>query len=314
MHFTRKVVVGLLFAFLGVFLFSLSLPMTKWALESFDPFFTATSRPVIAAILAIPFMLTMRVPRFPTAYIRQLVFITLGGVFGWPILIAFALQRTTSAHVAVIAAIMPLVTAIMAVLRTKTKVSWQFWAASTTGTVLLILFAITRGGGSSRNLVADLLTVLAVLASSYCYVEGAELTRIMPGWQVISWVVVLALPICIPASIIIWSHTHTQHVITTHAIIGLFAIGISSMYLGFFAWYRGLKDAGTAHGSQVQQLQAIMTLGWSVLLLGEVVTTSMLLIALGVIASVMWALTTRQTAQENSWTKIKEFSKMNVES
>lgn len=300
MHFNRKVVTGLIFAFVGVFLFSLSLPMTEWALESFNPFFTATSRPVIAASLAIPFMIVAKVPRFPVAYLRPLVFVMFGGVFGWPILIAFALQRTTTAHVAVIAAIMPLVTAIMAVLRTKTKVSWQFWVAATCGTILLILFAITRGGGSNRNLVADFLTLLAVLASSYCYVEGAELTKIMPGWQVISWVVVLALPICIPASLIIWSHTHSHHLITTHAIIGLFAIGISSMYLGFFAWYRGLKDAGTAHGSQVQQLQAIMTLGWSALLLGEVVTTTTLFIALGIIASVMWALTTRQSVQENA--------------
>lgn len=294
MHLTRKEINGLAFAFLGVFLFSLSLPMTKWALESFDPFFTAMSRPVIAATLAIPLMLIAKVPRFPIAHIKPLIFTTLGAAFGWPILIAFALQRTTSAHVAIIAAIMPLATAIIAVLKTQTRVSWQFWMASICGTLLLILFALTRGGGSGGNFLADLLTILAVLAASYCYVEGAELTKIMPGWQVISWVVVLALPICLPASILIWVHTHDKYVMTTHAIVGIAAIGITSMYLGFFAWYRGLKDAGTAHGSQVQQLQAIMTLGWSALLLGESVTFAMLLIALGVIASVLWALTTRQ--------------------
>ena len=39
---------GLLFAFLGIFAFSLSLPFTKLALKSFDPFFTAFARPIIA--------------------------------------------------------------------------------------------------------------------------------------------------------------------------------------------------------------------------------------------------------------------------
>jgi drug/metabolite transporter (DMT)-like permease len=71
------------------------------------------------------------------------------------------------------------------------------------------------------------------------------------------------------------------------------------MYLGFFAWYRGLSDAGTARGSQVQQLQAIMTLGWAALLLNEKVTPLMLLIALGVIASVLWALMSRRKPAAN---------------
>jgi drug/metabolite transporter (DMT)-like permease len=295
-HLTQKEVRGLLFALLGVFLFSLSIPMTKWALESFDPFFTATSRPVIACTVAIPLMLIRKVPRFPRSHFRALLFTTIGGALGWPILVALALQRTTSAHVAVIAAIMPLVTAIMAVIRTDTRVSWQFWAASLCGTTLLIIFALTRGGGSGGSISADILTTAAVCASSYCYVEGAELTKIMPGWQVISWVVVLALPICIPASLIIFAKTHGQHPMTVHGISGLLVIGLSSMYLGFFAWYRGLRDAGTAHGSQVQQLQAIMTLGWSALMLGEKVTLEMLLIALGVIGSVLWALVTRRGA------------------
>lgn len=271
--------------------------MTKWALESFNPFFTATARPLIASAIAIPLMIALKIPPFPRSHLRALIFTTLGGALGWPILIAFALQRTTSSHIAVIAAIMPLVTAIMAVIKTEAQVSNQFWIASSLGTILLILFALTRGGGAGGDLRADALTLLAVFASSYCYVEGAELTKIMPGWQVISWVVIAALPICIPATIFIWIRTHNDLPVTGHAIFGMAAIGISSMYLGFFAWYRGLKDAGTAHGSQVQQLQAIMTLGWSALILHETVTWSMVLIALGVIACVFWALTTRQKSK-----------------
>ncbi len=293
MSLSRREVNGLLFAFLGVFLFSLSLPLTKWAMESFDPLFTASARPIIASVIAIPLLMIFKVPRVPRRYLRPLIFTTLGGAIGWPVLIALALQRTTSAHVAVIAAIMPLVTAVMAVMRTKQKVSWQFWAASMCGTSLLVIFAISRGGAENANLTADLLTLGAVLASSYCYVEGAELTQVMPGWQVISWVVVMALPICIPGSIIVFVATHTKHEVHGQAILGLLSIGASSMYLAFFAWYRGLKDAGTAHGSQVQQLQAILTLGWSALMLGEKITFSMIVISLGVVACVLWALASR---------------------
>lgn len=283
---------GLGFAFLGVFLFSASLPMTKLALKSFDPLFTAFARPLIALVVAIPLMAKARALSLPRALWRPMVFTTLGAVFGWPILIALALQRSTSAHVAVIAAVMPLVTAIFALIRFKRQASWQFWFASSLGTILLILFALSRGGASGSNASANVLTMLAVLASAYCYVEGAGLTRHMPGWQVISWVVILGSPVSVIGATAVYVHTHQLYSFHLAALVGLLGIGFSSMYFGFFAWYRGLKDLGVTHGSQVQQLQAIMTLGWAVLLLHEHVAISTLLSALGIVLCVLWAITT----------------------
>lgn len=281
---------GLLFAFIGVFAFSLSLPFTKMALRSFDPFFTAFARPIIAALLAIPLMLALRVPALPRHLWRPTAFTALGAVFGWPILIAIALQRTTSSHVSVIAAVMPLVTAIIVVIKNKKHPGTSFWVASTLGTALLIFFSISRGGASSADLLTDLIIVGAVIASSYCYVEGAGLTNYLPGWQVISWVVVISLPIAIPGAITVYLATNDQYEIRADAVFGMLGIGLSSMYLGFFAWYRGLQDFGVAHGSQVQQLQAIMTLGWSALLLGEVITPTMVTSAIGIVLCVLWAL------------------------
>ncbi len=281
---------GLFYAFLGVFAFSLSLPFTKMALKSFDPLFTAFARPVIAACLAIPLMLALKVPALPRQLWRPMAFTALGAVFGWPILIAIALHRTTSAHVSVIAAVMPLVTAIIAVIKNRKHPGASFWVASTLGTALLVFFSISRGGTSSADLLTDLIIMGAVIASSYCYVEGAGLTNYLPGWQVISWVVVISLPIAIPGAIAVYLATYSEYTLHLDAVIGMLAIGLSSMYLGFFAWYRGLRDFGVAHGSQVQQLQAIMTLGWSALLLGESVTLTMVLSAIGIILCVLWAL------------------------
>jgi drug/metabolite transporter (DMT)-like permease len=281
---------GLLFAFIAVFAFSLSLPFTKMALKSFDPLFTAFARPVIAAFLAIPLMLALKVPALPRHLWRPMAFTALGAVFGWPILIAIALERTTSSHVSVISAVMPLVTAIIAVIRNKKHPGTSFWVASSLGTALLVFFSISRGGTSSADLLTDLIILGAVIASSYCYVEGAGLTNYLPGWQVISWVVVISLPIAIPGTIAVYLATSSEYTLQFDAVFGMLAIGLSSMYLGFIAWYRGLRDFGVAHGSQVQQLQAIMTLGWSALLLGESVTLTMVLSAIGIVLCVLWAL------------------------
>ena len=284
---------GLLWAFLGVLLFSFSLPLTKVAVGGFSPYLTATGRAVIAAALALV-LLGIRRVRFPARqHVRPLVFTMLGAVFGWPILLALALERTTSAHAAVIAAFMPLTTALFAVLRTHERVAPQFWWAAGAGTGALVVFALSRGGAEGGEWIADLLIVGAVISSSWCYVEGAAITKVMPGWQVISWVVVLALPVTLPASIVLYAATSGSYDTTTAEWGALILLGLSSMYLGFFAWYRGLSLAGAAHGGQVQQVQPLLTLLWSAVLLGEVVTLGTVAAALAVVACVMWAQRTR---------------------
>jgi len=274
-------------------MFSFSVPLTKVAVGGFSPYFTATGRAVIAGVMAAAVLWVRRAPLPPTEQLRPLLYTMSGAVFGWPILLALALERTTSAHVAVIAAFMPLTTALIAVLRTHERVTWQFWAAAGTGTAALVAFALSRGGGEGGDLVADALVVGAVLASSWCYVEGASVTRVMPGWQVISWVVVFALPITVPASAALWWFTSQGYDPTAGQWTSLLLLGISSMYLGFFAWYRGLSLAGIARGGQVQQLQALLTLLWSAMLLDEQVTAPTILVALIVIGSVAWAQRSR---------------------
>jgi len=286
---------GLAYAFLGVFYFSASLPLTKLALQSFDPLFTAFARPLIALTLALPLMARAKALHLPRNLWRPVVFTTFGAVFGWPILIALALQRSTSTHVAVIAAVMPLVTAIIAVLKYRRHVGTQFWIASSLGTILLIAFAISRGGTKGESLSADILTIFAVLFSSICYVEGAGLTSHMPGWQVISWVVIVGSPLSLIGALLTFAHTHSHFTFHINALLGLLGIGFSSMYLAFFAWYRGLKDLGVAHGSQVQQMQAILTLGWSAIFLREHVSLLTILSALGIVLCVLWAITTARS-------------------
>jgi drug/metabolite transporter (DMT)-like permease len=285
----------LTWAFVGVVMFSFSVPLTKKAVGGFDPFLTATGRAVIAGFLAAVILAIRRVPLPARRHWYPLFFTMLGAVFGWPILLALALRHTTSAHAAVIAAFMPLTTAVIAVLRTHERASWQFWAAACAGTVALVAFAVSQGGAAGASAQADLLIVGAVLSSSWCYVLGASVTRAIPGWQVISWVVVLALPLTVPASIVLWLETSSRYNPDAGAWTSLAVLGISSMYVGFFAWYRGLALAGIAHGAQVQQLQPLLTLAWSALLLAERITASTVIAALAVIAAVVWSQRSRPT-------------------
>jgi drug/metabolite transporter (DMT)-like permease len=59
------------------------------------------------------------------------------------------------------------------------------------------------------------------------------------------------------------------------------------MWIGFFAWYRGLALGGTMRVSQVQVLQPFLSMLFAVPLLGETLDPMTLAFALAVLA-VVW--------------------------
>lgn len=284
-----RVRAGLWWAFLAVFLWSFTVPLTKVAVEGFDAVLTATGRAVIAGVIAAVVLLIRRIPPPPRHLWRSLFFVMLGAVFGWPVFMAVALNYTTAAHASVIAAFLPLATAIFAVAITRERVTRAFWFAAVIGTGAVVVFSLSRGELGPGSLLADGLLLLGVVAASISYVLGTAATKTLPGWQVISWVVVMALPITIPASLVLWWLTKDSYAPSGTEWGALILLGISSMYLGFFAWYRGLSQAGVAYGGQVQQLQVLFSLLWSALLLGEVVTWITVGAAIVVVAAVAWA-------------------------
>ena len=277
---------GLSYAFLGVLIFSFTLPMVKLALPGFSPWTLTFGRATLAGLLALALLMRARV-RFPERKLIGPLLITAGGiVVGWPILTTLALQETTSAHAAVITAGLPLATAVLAVFRLHEKVPKAFWAAALVGTFTLVIYAWLNGGQEGSSLKADLFLVGAVVAAAIGYAEGAILSKVMPGWQVVSWCVVLTLPLTMPYFLIsLWLGRET-HSITSVSLMAFLFTAFGSMYFGFCAWYRGLSELGVARGSQVQLVQSLLTLLWSALLLGEIVTSKTLVAASVVVVCV----------------------------
>ena len=277
---------GLSYAFLGVLIFSFTLPMVKLALPGFSPWTLTFGRAALAGLLAAILLKRARI-KFPEKKLIGPLLITASGiVIGWPILTTLALTETTSAHAAVITAGLPLATAVLAVFRLHEKVPKAFWAAALVGTFTLVIYAWLNGGQEGSSLKADLFLVGAVVAAAIGYAEGAILSKVMPGWQVVSWCVVLTLPLTMPYFLIsLWLGRET-HSITSVSLLAFLFTAFGSMYFGFFAWYRGLSELGVARGSQVQLVQSLLTLLWSALLLGEIVTGKTLVAASVVVVCV----------------------------
>ncbi|MCW7989411.1 EamA family transporter [Streptomyces sp. SID8375] len=256
---------GALLAALGVAAFSLTFPATAWALEGMGPWTVVMLRSVLAAVLAGGALTVFRV-RLPERRHWTGIAVVAGGVvLGFPLLTTLALQTSTTSHAAVVIGLLPLTTAAFSAVRTGARPSRTFWIASLVGAVVVIGFAVQQSGGAPGR--SDLLLFAALLVCAAGYTEGGRLARHMPGWQVIGWALVLALPVTVAGAAVALSTEPLR--LTAHAIGGLLWLATGSQFLGMVAWYRGMAAIGIHKASQLQLAQPLLTLVWSVLLLGE---------------------------------------------
>jgi drug/metabolite transporter (DMT)-like permease len=269
---------GFLLTALGVTAFSLTFPATRLALGAtegqtggFDPLVVGFGRTAIAIVFAAVaiWLSPFRVEgsRIPRGLQRPLLLVALGNGLGFGALTALALKTSTAAHGAVVVAGLPIATAIVSVIRQREHPSRSFWAASIAGTgvALVVTVAHSKGGITA----SDLLLLAAVGIGALGYAEGGRLAQKMPGMLVIAWSVVFAFPIALVVSLAALGTT--ENAPDGKAWLGLAYVSAVSMFLGFLPFYRGLADVGVTRGSQVQLIQPLLTIGWSALLLGEVV-------------------------------------------
>jgi len=257
---------------LGMMIFSGSLPATRVAVADFSPMFLTSLRAVIAAVLGAAFLFTLQQTRPVRGDLVPLAIVALGVVVGFPLLTALALQHITAAHSIVFIGLLPLATAIFGVLRGGERPKPAFWLFSILGAATVAGFALSRSDGGS--VVGDLLMIAAIVLCGLGYAEGATLSRRFGGWQVISWALLLSLPMT--AMIALFTLPASWGSVGVPAWISLAYVSIFSMLIGFLFWYRGLALGGIAGVGQLQLLQPFFGLTLAALLLHEPVAWTMI--------------------------------------
>ncbi|MDR7057953.1 drug/metabolite transporter (DMT)-like permease [Pseudomonas koreensis] len=276
---------GWINGFIGVLIFSGSLPATRLAVLEFDPVFLTVVRAAIAGALAVALLLMFKQRRPARPQWLSLLIVALGVVLGFPLLTALALQHVTSAHSIVFVGLLPLATAMFGVLRGGERPRPVFWIFSILGSALVVGFALSQGLSASPT--GDLLMLAAILACGLGYAEGAKLSRSLGGWQVICWALVLSLP---PMTLLsLWLAPASFGNISLPAWLCLGYVSLFSMLIGFVFWYRGLAQGGIAAVGQLQLLQPFFGLALAATLLHEQVSIGMLGVTLGVILCVAGA-------------------------
>jgi len=273
---------GWLNGFIGVLIFSGSMPATRMAVTDLNPVFVTVARASIAGLLALAVLIIFKEKRPAKATYVPLAIVALGAVIGFPLLSALALRHITSAHSLVFLGLLPIVTASFAVLRGGERPRPVFWLFSVMGSLLVIGYAIYQGLNASP--IGDLLMLAGIVLCGLGYAEGARLSKTLGGWQVISWALVISLPIMLPIMFIYQPSSFST--VSTGAWLSLAYIALFSMFIGFIFWYRGLAQGGIASVGQLQLLQPFFGLGLAATLLHENVSLGMLGVTIGVILCV----------------------------
>ena len=274
---------GLAAGLVGVVIFGLTLPMTHVALEGFDRYFIGIGRAIPAALIAALMLAITRqpVPRRESWW--PLALVSIGCIFGFPLLATAAMQQVPAAHGGVILAVLPLATAMAGALMDGERPSLGFWLAGVAGSLLVLAFALIEAGGFTFQ-AGDLLLVAATVAAAVGYAQSGILARRMGGWQVISWALVFSLPFSLLAVLLFAGPVNWSA--PAGAWLGFFYVSLMSQFFGFFFWNTGMVLAGTAKTGQLQLLQPFVTLVASYFILGEAVGWHHAGFALAVVAIV----------------------------
>ncbi|GAA5008636.1 DMT family transporter [Acinetobacter puyangensis] len=276
----RQASQGWLNGLLGVLIFAGSLPATRLALADFSPEFLTGARACIAGILSLIMVLIFKQNKPQIMPYPSIAIVALGAVFGFPFFTALALQYISSAQSIVFIGLLPLSTAIFAVLRGKEHPQPKFWLFAVLGSACIIYFIYLQTQ-SKNDLIGYLWMVCAIMVCGLAYAEGGKLSRTLGGWQVIAWALILSLPIMLIFTVFYLpqSFAHVQ----LSGILSLLYVSIFSMFLGFVFWYKGLAQGGIAAVGQLQLLQPFFGFVLAALFLHETIHPQFVVITLAVL-------------------------------
>ena len=286
---------GLWWGLLGVLAFSFTLPFTRIAIGGLSPLFIGSGRAVVAALLAAAALAITRQRPPTTIQWGRLAIVAGGVVAGFPLLTSFALTTTPASHGAVVIGLLPAATAVAVVLRTRERPARSFWVFAILGAVAAVVFAALQNGGLGSLTGADLLLFGAVLAAAIGYAEGGMLGRELGSWQTVSWALIVVAPLMAVLTVV--SALEQPPAATPVQWLAFAYLAAVSMFLGFFAWYRGLAIGPMAQVSQIQLVQPVMSISWAALLLHEPIGWATAVGGLAVIACAALAVRTRLTGR-----------------
>ena len=259
----------MLFGIIGMCLFAGTLPATRVALSEFEPVFLTAVRATIAGTTGLLVLLATRRSIPPPADRLGLIAGALCSVLAFPLLAAFALETIPAGHGGVVQGILPLATAVAAAIFAHERPSLGFWLASLVGAAIVIAFVFRRNADGAPS-VGDILLIGTVVAGALGYTFAGRLAARMPGWEVISWQVVILLPVAALTTFFLWPMDSSA--VSTASLAGLGYVAFISQYAAFVVFNAAMAIGGIARVGQIMLLQPFVIVALALIVNGEPIT------------------------------------------
>ena len=281
---------GLLLGCIGMALFAGTLPATRLAVSGLDPLFLTVARAALAGSAGLIVLRVTRRRLPPRSLWLEMLGAATCTVLGFPLFAALAMMTVPAAHGGVVLGILPLATAAAAAIFAHERPSRGFWLASAAGAVIVLTFVYRRNGGNALS-VGDLFLLGTVATGAVGYTLSGRLTALMPGWEVISWQVVIFLPLAVLATFVLWPADIANVSMSSWA--GLAYVGLVSQYTAFFVFNAAMAIGGIARVGQVMLLQPFVIVALALPVNGEPINLETIIFAAAVVATVLAGQRTR---------------------
>ena len=280
---------------LAVLLWAGTPAATKLAVGQLDPLAVGVLRTVIAALLALPLVLINR-PALPARRGGRisLLLSSLGGFALFPLLFSLGVSRTSAGHAALLIAVAPLFTGLIAAILVGRLPARRWWLGSVVALVGIVVlidgrFGLSLSGG---GLVGDLLVIASCFAAAVGYVAGARAAREISAWTVTLWNALGAAALLAPFALVLlpWS---ALWALGWSGWAALIYLAIPSSMLAYAMWYWALAQDDIGRTGTIQFAQPLLGMLIAVVLLNEALTRPLLAAAALIVAGVAVAQSKR---------------------
>jgi drug/metabolite transporter (DMT)-like permease len=289
---------GVAWMLLLAVMWGLSIPVTKYGLQSVPPLTLTAMRFAIAVLLL--FLCTIGKPTLTLRALPRAAALGILGIGIGQVAQAFGIQGTTASVGTIISATIPVFVVVFAALRLGQRVTGrqQLGLLAAFAGIGLVALGRDQATGSvvSSGVVGAFWMLLSAVAIAFYYVRSVELTREYGTAAVAAWSTLFGFLALTPWCA--WELSHSEVHLTAGVVAAAAYLGVAVSVAGLFLWLYILKTVSTPVAASVQYLQPVFGIAAAAVMFGD---TLGLLFGAGVVLILIGlalAVATRRKAEE----------------